>query len=270
MRRHVTPDSKLAPVQLNELIEPLERAGIGPGATVLLHSSWAGIEADDFSPSDLISALLDVLGPSGTLCMPAMPTLRPREGDHFNFDRAPSMAGLISETFRRFTGVVRSVNANHSVCSLGPNAKYLVEHHHLSATSWDQNSPYYRIRNIENSWVVGLGVGRRLGVASSLHCVESALPAHPYFSRLFRLPICYGYESKALGAGRHCYRPRRGAIYPPKLAKHFSSNQLRETTVKGVDIYTIRARTLIDTSLALGQQGITMYIFPIPLRRFFR
>lgn len=269
VKRHVTPSRELAPVQLKDLIEPLQRAGIGAGATVLMHSSWAGMKADGFSPSDLISALLDVLGPTGTLCMPAMPTLGPQDGDYFNFDRAPSMAGLVSETFRRFTGVVRSVNANHSVCALGPNAKYLVERHHLSTTSWDQYSPYYRIRNIDNSWVVGLGVGRGLGVATSLHCVESALSEHPFFTKLFLRPICYRYESNALGGGLHCYRPRWGAIYPPRLAKYFNGEQLRETTVKGVDVYAIRARTLIDTSIALGEQGITMYVFPIPFRRFF-
>lgn len=269
-RRHVTPSSQLSPVQLRELIDPLELAGIGPGATVFLHSSWVGIKADGFSPSDLISALLDLIGPTGTLCMPAMPTLKPKDGDFFNFDRAPSMAGLISETFRRLDGVVRSVNANHSVCALGPNANYLVEHHHLSTTSWDEHSPYFRIRNIDNSWVVGLGVGRRLGVASSLHCVESVLAGHPFYSSLFGSIICYRYESKALGTGIHCYRPRRGAIYPPKLANYFNREQLRETTVHGVDIYAIHAPTLIDTSIALGEQGVTMYVFPIPFRRFFR
>lgn len=253
-------------VTLDGIQSFLERAGIKPGSTVMLHSAWEPLNSGNFTAADLVKMLINYLGEEGTLAMPAFPHYEKQvNGAEFNVKRAPSAGGMLTEVFRRFPNVVRSVNLNHSVCALGPNAVFLTGDHHKSETSWDENSPYYRLRDLDNSWVIGFGVGHRLKVATAVHCVEAALwKENAYFKKLFKDTICYTYKDAAGETGQHCYRKRTGQIYTQKLAKHFTADELIEETVSGLELYAIQSRTLIDRSIALGREGKTMYVWPIP------
>lgn len=178
---------------------------------------------------------------------------------------------MLTDIFRRYPGVSRSINLNHSVCAIGPNAEFLTRDHHRSETSWDQFSPYYRLREIDDAWIVGLGVGHRLKVATSLHCVESAhWKENAYYRKLFREEVCYTYKTATGETGEHCYKKRSGQIYTPKLAKYFTPDELIEDTIEGLEVYAIRARTLIDKAIALGREGKTMYVWPVPWPWYFK
>ena len=54
-----------------------------------------------------------------------------------------------------------------------------------------------------------------------------------------------------------------GQIDTPKLARHFTPDELVEDGIEGLEVYAIRARTLIDTAIALGREGKTMYVWPV-------
>ena len=251
------------------LADVLRDFGVMPGDTLMVHSSWDRLRFAFESPIDVIAALLDYLGPRGTLAMPAIPLLEARDGAVFDADRTLSKAGLVSEVFRRTAGVARSISINHSVCAIGPEASYLTRDHHLGITSWDRKSPYRRLSMMPRAWVVGLGVGRKLRAATATHCVESELIAHPYFRKLFTSTIKYQYRSRSLGTGKIVQRVRHGANYGPKLARHFSQDELKEVTISGVDFYAIPAKILVEKSIKLGLQGKTMYIWPIPWPWYF-
>lgn len=63
----------------------------------------------------------------------------------------------------------------------------------------------------------------RLKVATSLHCVASALRKESrYYRKLFHDEVCYSYKTVGGETGEHCYKRRRGQICTPKLARHFS------------------------------------------------
>ena len=65
--------------------------------------------------------------------------------------------------------------------------------------------------------------------------------------------------------GHRCYKNRSGQIYTPKLAKYFTPDELVEETIQGLEMYAIRTQTLIDKAIALGREGKTMYVWPVPL-----
>ena len=249
----------------------LRHAGIEPSATLHVHSAWENLNSGHFSAAELVKQLLAILREDGTLAMPAFPSYAMQvSGAVFDAKRTPSAGGLVTEAFRRYPGVLRSINLNHSVCAIGPNADFLTRDHHRSETSWDQFSPYYRLRDIDNSWIVGLGVGHRLKVATSLHCVESALwKENAYYRKLFRGQVCYTYKTAKGETGEHCYQRRTGQIYTPKLAKHFTPDELIEDCIDGLEVYAIRARTLIDKAISLGREGKTMYVWPVPWPGYF-
>jgi len=121
----------------------------------------------------------------------------------------------------------------------------------------------------------GGSVGHEFKIATSLHCVESALwKENAYYRKLFREQVCYHYKTATGETGRHCYKRRSGQIYTPKLAKHFTSDELIEDRIDqnlgdGLEVYAIRARTLIDKAIALGREGKTMYVWPVPWPWYF-
>lgn len=250
--------------QASDVCAWLAQQGIGEGSTVLVHSSWDRFVNFHGTPRVLIDALIAHLGPAGTLAMPAFP--RPQDHSRlFDVRRTPSGAGYLTEMFRRYPGVKRSINLNHSVCAIGPNADYLVRDHHRCRTSFDEFSPYLRLKDV-NAFVVGLGVGHDLKVATALHCVDSLLREDfEFFARLFGDEITYRYKDENGAVGAHTYLwKNRCFLWTRKVARHMSADFLREGFISNLSIYSIPARYLIDRSVELGEQGLTMYAWPVP------
>jgi len=247
-----------------ELIDWLKNQGIKKGDTVFVHSSWDRFTHFTGTPKSLIVALLEFLGESGTLAMPAFP-LDQDPNKVFSVTKTVSGAGYITEIFRRWEGVERSINLNHSVCAYGTNANYLVKDHHKSLTTWDENSPYFRLKNVD-AWIVGLGVGHNLKVATALHCADSILCREiVFFRQLFAHKTTYKYQDKNGNYGIHTYYHRLGGlIYPRQISRRLSKTKLREGYISNLEIYAIPADYLIDNAIELGRGGVTVFIVPIP------
>ncbi len=257
-------------LELIDIESFLKRINIKKGDTLFVHSSWEELKKSNFTAKELIEFLVKSLGQEGTLSMPAFPANQSKITE-FSIKHTPSAAGLLTEIFRRYPGVKRSVNLNHSVVALGKNAEFLINEHHLSQTACDERSPYFKLSKIKNAWIVGLGVGHRLKVATALHCVESQLwKTVPYFKKIFSEQKCYNYVDENGLHGKHCYLVRRGAIYTPKIAKYFTEQELIECEIKGLQLYAIKAPILINKSVELGKLGKTMYIWPLPFTWLFK
>ena len=113
----------------------------------MVHSAWERAGPLAASPAALIAALQEAVGPSGTLCMPAYPRLRPTEPIVFDLRRTPSNAGLVSEVFRRMPGALRSRQLR-TVASLGPLAEELTGEHHHSPYASGKTSPYAKLADV--------------------------------------------------------------------------------------------------------------------------
>jgi len=127
------------PIAVAELRQRLIDLGVTPGRTLWVQSSWNEFFNVPMRPSEMIDLLRDLLGPDGTLAMPAFPI------DHdpakvFLVDRAPVYTGLLCEIFRRTAGVKRSIHLGSSVCAIGPNAEFLIRDHHLTAMPWERTA----------------------------------------------------------------------------------------------------------------------------------
>jgi aminoglycoside 3-N-acetyltransferase len=252
----------------NDLVRALIPLGLKPGTTVFVHSSWNEFFNLDGRPVDLIDALLETIGPRGTLAMPAFPPYAFQEDPSSIFDvrRTPTAAGLLAEAFRRRSGVRRSINMNHSVCAVGPEADFLLRDHHRSETSWDQLSPYYRLRDVD-ALIIGLGVGRLQ--ATALHCVDSLLWREvPFFRLLAQEPRTYRYLDAAGQPGEHSWTPLKGKLARPELVvPHLPGYS--EAKPFGLASFCVSARQLIDTAVDLGRRGITMWVDPPPRPELF-
>ena len=113
--------------------------GVTPGRTLWVQSSWNEFYNVPLRPSEMIDLLRDLLGPGGTLAMPAFP-IDQNPDKVFLVDRAPVYTGLLCEVFRRTPDMRRSIHLSSSVCAVGPNADFLVRDHHLTADALGQRT----------------------------------------------------------------------------------------------------------------------------------
>src|ERR1700680_2430097 len=104
------------PIAVAELRQRLIELGVTPGRTLWVQSSWNEFFNVPLRPSEMIDLLRDLLGPGGTLAMPAFP-IDPNPDKVFLVDRAPVYTGLLCEVFRRYPDIRRSIHLSSSVCA---------------------------------------------------------------------------------------------------------------------------------------------------------
>ena len=104
-------------VTVQRLIDDLKKAGIKRGDRLVVHSSLKSIGMTRDGADTVIDALMDVIGEEGTIFMPVFTYSYEREGKTDPFDRkdSPSLTGIITETFRKRSGVLRSSHPTHSM-----------------------------------------------------------------------------------------------------------------------------------------------------------
>ncbi len=173
-------------LSLEELRGRLDELGVVPGATVMVHVSMndVGNAAPDVNAGALTALLKEMLGPDGTLLVPTFPFSGleidyAREHRSFDRRRTPSKMGLMTEVFRRTPGTYRSLHPTHPVAGWGRHAEELLADHHQGRNSFDEHSPFWRMRE-QNGIVLGLGVRLWSGF-TVLHSAEAMHPpAHAY------------------------------------------------------------------------------------------
>lgn len=158
----------------------LALAGIRSGAMILVHSSLRSLGHVMGGAGTVVQALLDAVGPEGTLLMPALSydAVTPAS-PRFDARWTPSNVGAIPERFRTTAGVRRSHHPTHSVCGMGRHAGDLLGGHEKDRTPCGPRSPY-RLLAERGGLIVFLGCG--LLPNTSMHGVEE-LVEPPYLFR---------------------------------------------------------------------------------------
>jgi uncharacterized protein len=208
--------------------------GVREGGSLLVHASLGG---SGLSPDEVRDALLDVLGPDGTLVVPAF---TPENSDTSSAHRArtagmnerekarfrasmppfepettpcPGM-GALAECVRTTPGAVRSAHPQTSFAGLGPRAAELLDEHDVTC-HLGERSPLARLYG-DGAQVLLLGVG--FEVCSAFHLAEYRMnPARP--SRTYRCVLrekgyWFAYEDLDLHDEDFC---EIGRMLPPEL-----------------------------------------------------
>jgi aminoglycoside 3-N-acetyltransferase len=144
----------------------------------MVHSSLSALGRVEGGAEAVIEALLEAVGPEGTLAMPAM-----TGGGIFDIDTSPSTVGAITEAFRNHSGVQRSFHPTHSACAIGPRAGYLLEDTLDHPTAIGAESPWGRLSRLPEAHVLLLGVDQDRNTL--LHHPEEIVRA-PYLSTVER------------------------------------------------------------------------------------
>ncbi|WP_433056508.1 aminoglycoside N(3)-acetyltransferase [Dactylosporangium sp. CS-033363] len=162
--------------------------GLPAGATVVTHSSLSRLGWVAGGAHAVVLALLEAIGPDGTLVMPTHTRHLTEPSDWGNppvpeswwatiraetpaFDprtSPPGYMGAIVDCFRTFPGVLRSAHPTVSFAALGPRAERVTAGHELD-DGLGEGSPLARLYELD-AWVLLLGVGHDNN--TSLHLAE--------------------------------------------------------------------------------------------------
>jgi aminoglycoside 3-N-acetyltransferase len=187
-----TFDGSAPPPTRRSLGRQLTELGVRPGSVLLVHSSVKAIGWVVGGALAVVQALLDALGPDGTL---VVPTHTPENSDPAGWSNPPvpqswwpvirehmpgfdpavtpsRWMGTVPELVRRWPGALRSDHPQVSFAAIGPAAVSIVGGHAVD-DMLGESSPVGRIYAADGD-VLLLGAGH--GSNSSLHLAEYRLP----------------------------------------------------------------------------------------------
>jgi aminoglycoside 3-N-acetyltransferase len=164
-------------IGLAEFEQELRGLGVRAGSVLVVHTSYRAVGPVEGGLAGLIAALRSVLGPDGTLVMPAMSASR--RPDPFDPATSPTWhMGVVSETFWRMPGVLRSEHPTSSFAALGPHAGEITAPQSLSPIS-GLDSPIGRVYQLGGTTLL-LGVDHD---KNTLIHVAEAIADVPYRRR---------------------------------------------------------------------------------------
>lgn len=83
----------------DEMVKGFGKLGLKAGDVVLVHSSYKSLGEVDGGPQTVVDALLEVLGPEGTLIMPTF-NFNFNKGEPWDVNKTPSHMGVLTEIAR--------------------------------------------------------------------------------------------------------------------------------------------------------------------------
>jgi aminoglycoside 3-N-acetyltransferase len=110
------------------VLRGLRDAGLQQGDVVLVHSAMRTVGGIEGGPRAVVAALLDAIGPRGTLVAPTFTFRHEAEADPIvDPARDASEMGVLSETIRRRESAQRSAGFRHSFAAVGRRADVITQ-----------------------------------------------------------------------------------------------------------------------------------------------
>jgi len=223
----------------------LRELGVRRGMDLMVHSSLASLGPVIGGADAVIDALLDTIGPSGTLMMPSFNHERAQV---FDINTTPTNNGEIPDTFWRRPGVARSVHTTHSLAARGPKARRWTGGH-LDTLWMGPESPLGRLIH-DGGYLLLLGVGHNSN--TSYHVAETAMDP-PCLGELMRPARLLDFSAQVQHVKTLQFRNGVCPVSPAELDRVLTRQRLHTrhrigqaicTLVKGLDLFRVHRRLL--------------------------
>ena len=156
------------------LMDEFRALGIRPGDTIFVHSSYSslgkapgGVEG---GPQTVIDAILDVVGPDGTLIMPTFnyDFLR---GTPWDMRTTPSQMGVLTELVRKDPRAKRMFHPIYSMAAIGAHADELAAHR--SNDCFGETTIFSKFREWDAKILI-IGLPYSKSITFLHHCEQAA------------------------------------------------------------------------------------------------
>jgi len=221
----------------DDYLAALAAVGVPEGGVVMVHSSLSRFGYVEGGAATVIDALLEALGPEGTLAMPGLSCSwvgRPP----YNLAETPVRVGAIPDAFRRRPGVLRSAHPTHSVLALGPLAERIVGDHTPARPVFSPEGAFGQLYELD-AWVLMLCP---LNANTILHMAEER-------AGLLRTDLV----AHVIQDGERRQVTVVHAPWHANFDRHYEvlrqRGQLREATLGESTITLMRARDAVDAAL---------------------
>ena len=265
-------------LDFEEVISYLKQKGVGDGSLLIVHSSYEALESTGLSPDEIINGLLNLVGRTGTLAMPAIRKYKgePSAENILSFDmdglvctynvkKTLITSGLLPYCLLKRPDSEVSRHPLNPLVAVGPLVKKMVEHNldgecpspHGEHSAW-------KFCLDHNAFVVGLGVD--LGHYNTMiHVAEEAFGDWRWndnvWYRLRTFDIVDGDERKRVVVKER--KPEWGMlrIAEKNLAKDLLKHGVMEKKVAGgiIDCFE-KSKELISFLRSKNKNGYPYYI----------
>lgn len=229
-------------IDLSSLTHDLRAIGLRRGDVILVHSSYRSLGIDHHET--LIQALIQTIGRTGTLLLPAL-SYRQTPPTVHNTLTTPSCVGFLTEYFRTRLGTQRSLHPTHSVCAIGARVGELLSDHGNDTTPCGTRSPFHKLLHCDGK-ILMLGCGLRPN--TTMHAIEEyAQP--PY---LFGEPLTYTLTNAVGITFEKTYTPHDFTGFAQRynrVAALLDEHQLVSGRVGAAAAYLIDAQALYQQAL---------------------
>ena len=193
---------KLPLITRSKLIHDLKKLGVNTGQTVMLHVSVKAIGWIVGGPDVVIHALLEILGPSGTLMMFVSWEDSPYDLSKWSedwqrayleecppFDPATSRAyrkwSILTEYLRTWPGAFRSNHPDNSFAAVGALARWITENHPLQY-GHGPGSPLAKLCEVGGKVLL---LGAPFSTITLLHYAEHMAEVPNKMTVQFKMPV---------------------------------------------------------------------------------
>ena len=277
-RQKTTKKTQPAQISSRQLITHLQSLGVKAGDLLIMHSAFSALKAKNETPEEVINQLLKLLGPSGTLALPAIPYYKdaPDITKTMTIDvsdlvleydplTTPAWTGALPNVLCHMPGAVRSLHPLNSMVAIGPLAQAMMDNNlsgDLPLPCGRQSSWYFCYRHNAKVVAVGADLAHSL---TMIHVAEDMwddawLVPNWYRVRKFRVKMNGRFSPVHV-------RERR-----PKWSMHYAERTLSKDmiqsgiTVKkplnGVNVELLHSRELVEYLNARNHTGYPYYFVP--------
>lgn len=157
----------------DQIVSDLRKIGVYPGDHIAVGASFKSLGPVQGGPDGFIDALLEAVGPEGTLMMNTYTRVFYLAEVEFGWtdvvydaDTTKCTTGILSEKLRLREGAVRSRHPIMSNAAIGKHAHFLLDHHDETAESY---SPYAKLAEVNGKYLA-IGIGDHL--KGFRHCAQ--------------------------------------------------------------------------------------------------
>jgi len=269
-KKHMEVSSR--PVDFSKIENFLSSNGVGEGALIVVHSAYGPFKGRGKTPNQILDGLLELVGDTGTVAMPAMAKFKNAvsiEGYldeassniiyDYNVTKSPIKTGVLSLMLHKRDKSIRSRHPINSMVAMGPLAKSIMQGN-LKGSSPLACGKGSSWENCVNNGAVIIGLGTDLTHSlTMIHVAEDVLdekwPVEDWYVNKTFFIKDGDYEEKRILRER---APHWGALHfgERTLCKDLiNAGILKTTTIDGITVEVINSKDLIEFLMQKNSSG---------------